>query len=991
MKIRDGFITLFCTLFVLGSVALAQTAKFSVLPNASAFLSGTYGSQYGGVVLLEGFGQPGDGGGGLFTSPPTSQQNTCQATTGQVLRGNLQQIQNVSPFPLGLVKGMEVVGENITQNPPTTVTGFSVSQNYINLSQAATGVSKSGTPYQLTLIAGNNTNPTGWAFLDNAGYCFTRASSTFSQKEWGAVSNGSADDTLALQNWLYTNQPHLAVAGNSIISTTLYCGVDASLNMVTDGGVIQGPPPSAIGAPDQMPAFRLTGSDVPPNGKSFTGSDMLYMGEYQCGVSALGLVGSQAYNLIDATVGHNSILNHSQLYGGLDGVDCSEVANVAHADFTIEDSSIVLSAAEGVNGHCPNLKIEGNMISQTSSDGILYQGTQGFVEQNIFQQNYGNGFTCLGSQLALFGNYSDDNGLKGSSTSNFLFSGCDAASVVGNIFYRSAGATEGTIHPTSQVFFQNENDSISLAGNADFVGNDLDAPQMRPDYDIELKNTSGTTVTDFSYADSATPQNAVSSSQNGVFGPNGAPLIGAAYQPVQENYFAGLPTRIVATPPPQQELNIQPGVAADSLNAQLLTLPIACTVNLANSGVGGLDSPPLHSSTQYNYFIFAQGGNASPTYCIASAQSAPNFVQAGAPKATLYGFATQGSYTLINVTPTLCTLSGAIWTCPNQNPFGGIAVGDAVTDSANFIPPNTTVAALSSINATLTGVTTQGSTVVGNLSSTSNLYIGEMVGDGNAGTWFAANTYIVSISPTNACGMILPPCLTLTQPALANSNAANPAHLAVSGLHALTLNNQAVSGSSSWCTGNPCNTSGADVISVYNDRYRLVASLYTDSNSTPDIAGFTQNGNTFLLNPPVADISTTALVPGTPTAFTLHSIPSGQPVLAFGRCVANAMVHIFSRGANPGEPAAFSTVPGYDTQAISLSVAPPSTSFPFRVWTDSLSEIYAESGPHSPGNTTLYCMTDGYVLPTGYQKTVFPPVAKIGRVRPPLRRSRARA
>ena len=42
------------------------------------------------------------------------------------------------------------------------------------------------------------------------------ATTNHSQKEWGAPSHVSVDDTKALQSWLWGNQPHIAVAGTSI-------------------------------------------------------------------------------------------------------------------------------------------------------------------------------------------------------------------------------------------------------------------------------------------------------------------------------------------------------------------------------------------------------------------------------------------------------------------------------------------------------------------------------------------------------------------------------------------------------------------------------------------------------------------------------------------------------------------------------------------------------------------------------------------------------
>jgi hypothetical protein len=144
-----------------------------------------------------------------------------------------------------------------------------------------------------------------------------------------------------------------------------------------------------------------------------------------------------------------------------------------------------------------------------------------------------------------------------------------------------------------------------------------------------------------------------------------------------------------------------------------------------------------------------------------------------------------------------------------------------------------------------------------------------------------------------------------------------------------------------------------DTLYVWNDRYRLAASLSTDSSSS--IVAYAQSGDTFYLNSPIPFASVVSSSSPTPIALTM--LPA-IPVEAFGRCVANAKVHLFNTSIAPGTPASFPVQPGYDTQVLNQVGNVPNTAFPFRIYTDSQRRIYAQAGG---ANTTLNCMLDGWV------------------------------
>lgn len=204
------------------------TVAQTVVPNVNALKSGNYGSTSGATVTLAGFYNVGDGGGGVLVSAPTSPTTypigTCMTAQGLAVNNSsgAGQIQNVSPFPIGLTMNMVVTGTGVASG--TTNTSYSVANQTITLSQGVTAQQNTAT-YAFGLTA----NATYEAmYLDALGFCFTRANQTWSQKEFGAYSDGSStvnphDDTLALHAWMYANQPHIGVGG--IRSSATLCTV----------------------------------------------------------------------------------------------------------------------------------------------------------------------------------------------------------------------------------------------------------------------------------------------------------------------------------------------------------------------------------------------------------------------------------------------------------------------------------------------------------------------------------------------------------------------------------------------------------------------------------------------------------------------------------------------------------------------------------------------------------------------------------------------
>jgi hypothetical protein len=140
---------------------------------------------------------------------------------------------------------------------------------------------------------------------------------------------------------------------------------------------------------------------------------------------------------------------------------------------------------------------------------------------------------------------------------------------------------------------------------------------------------------------------------------------------------------------------------------------------------------------------------------------------------------------------------------------------------------------------------------------------------------------------------------------------------------------------------------------VYTGTYRMVGALntYTNSLSATAVVPFSQDGDTFYLTVPDADIN--SALGNSDTAFALAGVPNGLPVEWLGRCVSSGKVIVYSPLQGPGQPVAYPTVPGYDVTSL------VQTAEKYRVWTDFSQRVHARA---NAGGTTLECMTDGWVL-----------------------------
>lgn len=947
---RVPFVALAEALF-LALIAAEQASGQAVVANVSALNNGHYGSTSGATVFLQGFYNPGDGGGGtLVSAAALSLPSTVCMTANGKTSNTSKTLNNVSPFPIGLSIGMLVTGPGISSD---AITAYSVSQQTITVATAADSTAGKGT-FQFT--GPNN----GFTFTDKDGNCFTRVNPTYSQKEWGVFSDGQSshlNETANLQNWLNANQPHIAVAGNTVIEGPLYCGTDSSLNIITDGAVIQGSPTQGV-AEDKtvLPTFLITADPNSPG--NFTNSAMLVMpAGTLCAIHAVGLIASSpatgsTYNTVNADGKSDLIADHSYLSGGYNNVDAE--GNGDNANLEIYDSSLNNAVNDNALIKTPNSKVVRSAISGAGADNLYFSSSDIVIADNIIQQAQGWGINAYSARLMrITGNYFDNNGKQPVTTSPAMgavrIDNSANLTICGNTFHRSGGGGEGVSGViTSHIYFAGTDDAISLCGNVYLPGETLSVPivgLVRPDYDFDADPAA--TLTNITIADNPAQQNvaATGGPQNlGVFSPNAATLLAASVNPqVARNSLTGF--TISNDPTVGTKVNITGGSAADSTNSATISLPNGCSVDLAQStnGLGGLDVGNVHQNMTY-YFFAVSGPGGSPG-CMASASPVPSFqnVVGASYRLTQTANTLQGSKVVYNAGgPTEGSSGNGL-----INPLAGFAVGDEVTgDNIPACSPTCPrITSLSSYELGTAGSTSNGSNVIQGLLSVANVSVGMSVSDGTTNDQYIPQSgtngnYVTGVDSPSCTPN--PPfhCVTIANGTGVVGQTGIPVYFG--GNFTVTLDTPA--------NGSTALGSNA-TIKVHTGLYRMVGALYTTANT--NVVSFTQDGDTFYLNVPVADINITL---GTgDTAVPVPSVPNGIPVEWLGRCVSNPKVIVYPLGPNPGAPQAFPTIPGYD---VTTTTGTPAR---YQTYTDSARNIHARSN----GGTTFQCMTDGWIWHRG--------------------------
>ncbi|HEY5047725.1 MAG TPA: hypothetical protein VII49_06900, partial [Rhizomicrobium sp.] len=447
----------------------------------------------------------------------------------------------------------------------------------------------------------------------------------------------------------------------------------------------------------------------------------------------------------------------------------------------------------------------------------------------------------------------------------------------------------------------------------------------------------GTVLTNTHLYDSPSPQ-----AGGAVYSPAAAailPQLQAPHVPLSQIAGLTLSNDLTTT----SQVDFAPGEATDSTGTATIALAssgsTACYVNLAalTNGPGGLDTGSVVANTTYFYFVIASVGGGNPS-CMASANTVPSFKYAGSPYDTSVSGQTYAGFSYIY----------------NMASVAGLAVGQRV-EMNSYISPATTIAAVGTLTSEAVASIATGScplacatTVTVPVGSATNMAFGMEISDvfqsaanctgtNSAQKYLAANTYTISSAPSGGVFSIAP--------ALESNGTISGDCIVVSSGNTVQLAAPAASTA-------PAHSS----FTVYTGLYRMAGALYTNPGNT-NVVSFMQDGDTFTLQSPVADINTNNTggnacnmgTIGNADVSCALSVPCGLTVAcstgikveALGRIVGGSLTSIAkptlisSIDSSPGAPSGFPGAPGYSTS----SAGSATTAYPFRLYTNTSGQV----------------------------------------------------
>ena len=607
--------------------------------------------------------------------------------------------------------------------------------------------------------------------------------------------------------------------------------------------------------------------------------------------------------------------------------------------------------------------------SPSAGDNIKFGSKEIVITDNIIQQGGGWGIDLTGMRSArVANNFLDGNGRNVPGTGAIRVNGSGHVTICSNTISQSALASIVSLIPgvpplyyASHVFFSGADDSISLCGNVylPIVSSGSNSTYatntgvlLNPDYTFGADPAS--ILTNISITDNLAPQ------MIDTYSPDAYALLKGSVRTLPTpGYITGLTLSNDASS--GTTVDIAAGSATDSTGTAQIALATQCKVNLAGAGgiagangPGGIDTGTAAASTTYYFFVISGPGGTNPS-CMASTTLAPTFLNLP-PSQTiqLTGQTTAGSNVIFNLSP------GTAISAPNgfnANPLGGIMAGDPISGS-NFT--SSTIQSLSPFR--LIGVPATISST--NTATAASGFAGVLPGMSVAAVTVPMAS--AGIPPGTVAGASCgSTCINLMPPS--GFISAGAIVLTFSGNYTLTLGGTTTASSSA-----------ATTVAVYPGRYRLAGALYTQGAGPPTgtLVGFKQDGETFYLTTPVADLETSTCSVSTATTKCALNVPCGRgastcggsptcplpasvnavAVQAFGRMVAGSNSVLIS-SPDQGLASAsidLTTAPGFAGRGLNSG-----TAYPFLLYTNTCGQVQVQA---NTGTASVNGVTDGWIF-----------------------------
>ena len=351
------WLTAICVATLLEAFCGKATAQITSYLNVTALRASTTESK--NQVILQGYNGAGDFGGGLLYN----NGRNCV-----VVSQSLSWTAGVPTISTSTTGGMYVgdavaYGQGLAGIPDYDQIVAIVPNTSFTLAQAPVIGGSSSTFKTSCDNNGTVFSTTGGVPVSLQPQAYARASSNFSQTEWGAFNapgDTTTDRSTNLQFWLDAPQPHIALPGSVYISLPLVC---------PPGGSIQGAPTTAVAENSAiLPAFTIVATSFAPAtifGTLY--SAMLTMPpNVACGLHRVGLIANSPttgniYDTVDAMGTSDLIDDHSYFSGGF--INVNSGGGSGSANLEIYDSSLNNSVSTNALIFSPNAKLIRNNFS----------------------------------------------------------------------------------------------------------------------------------------------------------------------------------------------------------------------------------------------------------------------------------------------------------------------------------------------------------------------------------------------------------------------------------------------------------------------------------------------------------------------------------------------------------------------------------------------------------------------------------------------------